>query len=64
MSAPRPETLYQFNSLHFEPLKGDKQELYSIRINDKYRIEFTLCSDIDNSILTLCNIEELSNHYK
>lgn len=62
-SAPSPETLYQFKSLNFESLKGDKAGLYSIRVNDQYRIEFSLQSHMDNTLLTICNIEELSNHY-
>lgn len=63
MAVPRPETLYQFNSLHFEALSGDKNGLYSIRVNDKYRIEFSLNVENDNPSLTICNIVELSNHY-
>ncbi len=62
-SAPTPETLYQFRSLRFESLKGEKSGLYSIRVNDQYRIEFSLNSDQDQSLLTICSIEELSNHY-
>ena len=61
--APYPETLYQLNSLHYEALSGDKAGIFSIRVNDKYRIEFTI-SDIGNDkSLTICNITELSNHY-
>lgn len=62
-AAPRPETLYQLNSLNFEALKGDKVGRFSIRVNDQYRIEFTLNTDLENPILTICNIVELSNHY-
>lgn len=62
-SAPSPETLRQFSSLNFESLKGDKAGLYSIRVNDKYRIEFALSNDPEFRILTICNIIELSNHY-
>lgn len=62
-SVPSPETLRKFNSLNFESLKGDKAGLYSIRVNDQYRIEFTLDSESDNQFLTICNIVELSNHY-
>lgn len=63
-AAPSPETLYQLNSLNFEALRGDKAGLFSIRVNNQYRIEFSLCSDSDRPILTICNILELSNHYK
>ncbi|MBD5328727.1 MAG: addiction module killer protein [Bacteroides sp.] len=63
LSAPSPESLYQFNSLHFEALKGDKKGRFSVRINLNYRVEFTLTEINDTSILTLCNIVEISNHY-
>ena len=62
-SAPSPETLYQFRSLNFESLKGDKAGFYSVRVNDQYRIEFTLHNHADSMFLTICNIQELSNHY-
>ncbi len=62
-SVPDPETLYQFKSLRFEALKGDKVGLFSVRVNDQYRIEFSLISNSDNTLLTICNIVELSNHY-
>ena len=35
----------------------------SIRVNDKYRIEFSLNEFAEKPILTICNIVELSNHY-
>lgn len=60
MAIPKPESLYAFNSLHFEALRGDKSGRCSIRVNDQYRIEFILSEDE----LTICNIVELSNHYK
>lgn len=61
--APRPETLYQINSLNFEALKGDKAGLFSVRVNNQYRIEFALSNETGNPLLTICNIVELSNHY-
>lgn len=62
-SAPTPETLYQFHALHFEALKGDKAGLFSVRVNDQYRIEFGIDSDNERPLLSICNIVELSNHY-
>ena len=62
-SAPTPDTLRQFKSLNFEALKGDKAGLYSIRVNEKYRIEFSLNHEFEHTLLTICNIIELSNHY-
>ncbi|MBO6025972.1 MAG: type II toxin-antitoxin system RelE/ParE family toxin [Bacteroidales bacterium] len=62
-SAPRIETLYQLNSLNYEVLKGEKAGISSIRVNDKYRIEF-IVSFQGEPVVTVCNILELSNHYK
>lgn len=47
-----------------EVLKGDKEGISSIRVNDQYRIEFTVKNVASESIVTICNILELSNHYK
>ena len=56
--------LLLYNSLHFEELKGDKQGICSIRVNKKYRIEFTVEETMTKPIITICNILELSNHYQ
>lgn len=58
------EKLSVINSLNYEVLKGDKQGISSIRVNDKYRIEFTVKDTTDEPIITICNILNLSNHYK
>ena len=52
------------NSLNYEVLKGDKRGISSIRVNDKYRVEFTVRESIEEPIVTVCNIIDLSNHYK
>lgn len=57
-------TLRQYNSLKYEKLKGDKLGLSSVRVNDQYRIEFEEKIKNDEIIATICNITELSNHYK
>jgi len=62
-NAPRKETLFPIKSLHFEALKRDKHGLFSIKVNDQYRIEFIISENIEQPILTICNIVELSNHY-
>ena len=59
-----PEKLYQFNALHFEALIGDKRGLFSIKVNNQYRIEFTLNTESEEPSVVICNIVELSNHYK
>jgi proteic killer suppression protein len=62
--ANRIEDLYTINSLNYEVLKGDKAGISSIRVNDKYRIEFTVTDNGIETLATVCNILELSNHYK
>lgn len=64
IQARRLEDLFPFKSLHFEALHGDKEGRYSIKANDQYRIEFTLTETDDEPKVTICNIMELSNHYK
>jgi len=58
------ETLYQYNALNYEVLKGDKVGLSSIRVNEQYRIEFTTTMIETETVVMVCNIIELSNHYK
>ena len=63
------EALYSIKSLHYEILKGDKAGISSIRVNDKYRIEFTSSKETNtkektDTVIYVCNILELSNHYK
>lgn len=58
------EELFALNSLHYEALKGDKAGISSIRVNDQYRIEFTVKQVSSETIVTVCNILELSNHYR
>jgi proteic killer suppression protein len=62
-AAPSVETLFQARSLHYEVLKGDKAGISSIRVNIRYRIEFTVTDEGQEPVITVCNILELSNHY-
>ena len=57
-------TLTQYKSLNYEKLKGDKAGLSSVRVNNQYRIEFEEQVKDGEIIATICNITELSNHYK
>lgn len=56
--------LIKYGSLHYEKLYGDKEGVSSVRVNDQYRIEFTETVETGKHIATICNITELSNHYK
>lgn len=58
------ESLWEIRSLNYEVLTGDKAGRSSIRVNDKYRVEFTVDVNENDTVLTICNVLELSNHYK
>lgn len=58
------EALWSIRSLRYEVLTGDKAGLSSVRVNDRYRIEFSVSVNEDEPVLTVCNVVELSNHYK
>lgn len=58
------EDLFRYNSLRYEKLQGDKKSIESVRVNDQYRIEFTTNIIVSETVVSICNIIELSNHYK
>jgi proteic killer suppression protein len=64
INQPDTSTLVKFKSLNYEKLKGDKSGLSSVRINDQYRIEFEEITTANQTFAEICNITELSNHYK
>ncbi|MDE7154420.1 MAG: type II toxin-antitoxin system RelE/ParE family toxin [Muribaculaceae bacterium] len=63
-AAERVEDLFPFHSLNYEVLKGDKNGRESVRVNDQYRVEFKTERVVNDTVITVCNILELSNHYK
>ncbi|WP_418697554.1 type II toxin-antitoxin system RelE/ParE family toxin [Bacteroides sp.] len=63
--AERLEELFQFNALRYEKLVGDKQGLSSLRINNQYRLEFReVPSQQDKTIIEICSLVDITNHYK
>jgi len=58
------EALYSIKALNYEVLKGEKAGRSSIRVNMQYRIEFSITDNGIEPVVTVCNILELSNHYK
>jgi len=63
-NAEKIEELFSIHSLHYEVLKGDKKGISSIRVNNQYRIEFKTSQVVSETVATICNILELSKHYK
>ena len=63
-ASPNTLSLAKYNSMHYEKMVGDKAGLSSVRVNDQYRIEFEERTKDGETIATICNITELSNHYQ
>jgi len=63
-SVSHVEDLFLYNGLRYEVLQGDNEGIESVRINDQYRIEFTTMRVVSETVVIICNIKELSNHYK
>ena len=64
ISQPDTIALAKYNSLNYEKLKGNKAGISSVRVNDQYRIEFEEKTVDNQTVAIICNITELSNHYK
>ena len=62
--AVRMEDLFLIKSLNYEKLKGDKKGLSSVRINNRYRLEFREIYSPSNSlVIEICLLTDISNHY-
>ena len=57
----RMEDLYRFNSLNFESIGNGE---YSVRIDIHYRLVFLMESGPGETVLTICKLEDITNHYK
>jgi proteic killer suppression protein len=51
-------SLRNWKSLHYEKLKGDREGLRSIRLNDQYRMVFELDEEAEPKTVTVLNIED------
>lgn len=56
--------LFSNNALNYEALQGDKDGISSVRINRKFRLEFTAKNVMNEQIITVCKLLDISNHYK
>ncbi|MBS0182284.1 MAG: type II toxin-antitoxin system RelE/ParE family toxin [Nitrospira sp.] len=57
-AAPDERTLRNWKSLHYEKLKGDREGQRSIRINDQYRLIFTLDDSQSPPTLTILEVDD------
>lgn len=56
--------LLRNNALNYEALQGGKTGISSVRINRKYRLEFTVRDMMNEQVITVCRLLDISNHYK
>lgn len=59
-AAPDERTLRNWKSLNFKELKGDRQGMRQIRINEQYRIELTIDNSTNPPVVTIHDIGD--NH--
>jgi proteic killer suppression protein len=59
-SAPDERALRGIKSLHMEKLRGNREGQYSIRLNDQYRLVFSIESDGHGNFLLI--IEMVDYH--
>ncbi len=62
MAAVRIEDLFVLNSLNFETLESSDR--CSIRVDGKYRLEFRTRFKDGEQQITICELIDLTNHYK
>lgn len=51
-------SLRNWKSLHYEKLKGDRATMRSIRLNDQYRMTFTLDESTNPQTITVIAVED------
>lgn len=57
-AAPDERTLRNWKSLHYEKLKGDKDGQRSIRLNDQWRVVFTIDTEARPNRIVVTAIED------
>ena len=57
-AASTTQTFYALKSLHFEKLKGDLSDSYSMRLNDQWRLVLKLEEESGQQAVLICGIED------
>lgn len=60
---PNTVSLKHLRSLNFEALKGELKGYYSVRVDYRYRLLFTIEKDV-LTVAEIIVIEDLNNHYQ
>ena len=59
------DELYNFRSLNFEQLKGERNGEYSIRLNRQYRLIFAITKEEEEDwVVEIILVSEISKHYE
>ena len=57
-SAPDERDFYQWRSINFERLKGDRSDEYSMRLNDQWRLILSFRGKAPKKVVVLISIED------
>ena len=57
-AAPDERTLRNWKSLHYEKLQGDREGQRSIRLNDQWRVVFTINTESKPNQILVLSIED------
>src|ERR1700683_889384 len=57
-AAPDERVFYEWKSLHFEKLQGDRSNQYSIRLNDQWRLIIEFEGEAPNKTIVIVGIED------
>lgn len=57
-AAPDERVFYQWKSLHFEKLKGDRSHQHSIRLNDQWRLIIEFQGEAPKKVIVIVGIED------
>lgn len=57
-AAPDERVLYQWKSLHFEKLKGNRTHQHSIRLNERWRLIIELEGEASHRTVVVVSIED------
>ena len=49
---------YQMKSLHFEKLKGNRSQQYSMRLNEQWRLIVEIKGNAPNKVIAVISIED------
>jgi|SRR5438128_8953187 len=57
-AAPDERVLYEWKSLRFEKLKGDRSHQHSVRLNDQWRLIVEFEGEAPNKTIMIVGIED------